>query len=54
MCSREEHERLAAGDVEQSDGGEELLPQCRSAEDLRKKIRDKDPLKYALSGINVL
>ena len=50
MYSREEHERLAAGDVEQWDGSEELLRQCREAQDLRKKIRDKGLLKYALSS----
>ena len=36
MYSREEHERLAAGDVEQWDVSEELLRQCREAEERHK------------------
>ena len=53
MYSREEHERLTAGDVEQWDDSEEPLRQCREAEDLWKKIRDKVPLRYALSYVVV-
>ena len=36
MYSREEHERLAAGDVDQWDVSEELLRQCQEAEERHK------------------
>lgn len=36
MYSNEEHERLAAGDVDQWDVSEELLRQCQEAEDRHK------------------